>query len=151
MTKIWGALVGGLGWLLMMGLTPAYAEVESSCLERCVVEHPDYGFPQCRQLGDFLQGETCFEVFNDCLQSCQMTATPERYIPPPTQVDNRWRQRTVCEDSVVHVPYELLPANIIIDPRWSGQCECFNGQFFVARCGHEPATCNEVCAGTARF
>ena len=51
MTKLWwGILTVAIG--LMSSAAPSVSAVESSCLERCVVEHPQYGFPQCRELGD---------------------------------------------------------------------------------------------------
>ena len=145
----WGTLTVFIGLLSLAA--PTVSAVESSCLERCVVEHPQYGFPQCRELGGFLQGDTCFEVYNDCLQSCQMTSAPSRFIPPPTQTANQWRQRSICEDNVYNFPYEIASGDVKIDFRWSGQCECYNGQFFVAECGHESVTCDEVCSGTASF
>ena len=77
---LWGSLTVLIG--LMSLAAPTVSALGSSCLERCVVEHPQFGFPQCRELGGFLQGDTCFEVYNDCLQSCQMTSAPSRFIPP---------------------------------------------------------------------
>ncbi len=145
--------IAGLFALLAIAFsgTPLWAVGESKCLLRCVVDHPKFEYPECSEREVFLEGPSCYEVYNDCLQACDMTEAPERFIPPPSQVADVWRQRTVCDDTIPQVPFETLAGDQRIDPRWSGQCECYNGRYFVAECGHEPASCNEVCQGNARF
>ena len=49
---LWGTLTVFIG--LMSLAAPTVSALGHSCLVRCVVEHRQFGFPQCRELGGFL-------------------------------------------------------------------------------------------------
>ena len=135
-------------FLMVIGeFRPVFAEPES-CLKRCIWTHPQWGDKQCREKNLFLVGKVCYAIYNDCLQQCNFAWSPVHskvFIPPPEQLTDLWRQGAVCEPEVEIVPYEVIPGDIVIDPRWSGRCECLNGQLIEAKCGHKKASCQQVC------
>ncbi|MDP7463221.1 MAG: hypothetical protein QF614_01900, partial [SAR324 cluster bacterium] len=89
---------------------------EEGCVGRCVRRHADFRFPGCSQVGPFLQGERCYEVYNECLQTCgeSLYGSPRVYLPSAYQLGNRWRQMQVCNPSVEHVPMETVPGDTVI-------------------------------------
>ncbi|MBF0277518.1 MAG: hypothetical protein HQM13_07005 [SAR324 cluster bacterium] len=135
--------------LLFLSFTPAYAENELTCMNRCILTHPQWGQPFCSEGAEYyLVGEGCYEIQNDCFLSCNVNwndPLPERYIPQPGQLSNQWRQEKSCSPELTKIPLELLPGDHTIDPRWSGRCECLDGKLIIAQCGHKKASCNEVC------
>ncbi len=133
----------------------ATADTEMSCLERCIHTHPLWGPSVCSEGAMFyMVGAGCYEIQNGCFLTCNVNwndPPPERYIPQPEQLTNQWRQEKTCAPGVTKIPLELLPGDHVIDPRWSGRCECLNGNLFIGQCGHKKASCDEVCDGVFNF
>ena len=150
--RFWFATLGLLLFTLA-GLPPQPAADEEGCVGRCVRRHVDFHFPGCSQVGPFLQGERCYEVYNECLQTCgeSLYGSPRVYLPSVFQLGNRWRQMQVCNPSVERIPMETVPGDTVIVSDLSGRCECLDGPMFEAPCGHAETSCDQVCSGLASF
>ena len=143
----------GLGLLTLLVCPSLPSADEDGCVGRCVRRHAGFQFPGCSQVGLFLQGERCYEVYNECLQTCgeSLYGSPRVYLPSAFQLGDRWRQMQVCNSSVERVPMETVPGDTVIDPALSGRCECLDGPMFEAACGHAETSCDQVCSGRASF
>lgn len=129
---------------------PVFAQgLYPDCVQQCVQSHPKWTYPNCGRMAKwFLEGKACYEVFNDCAQSCQgplVNPTPETYFPNPEQTQHRFRLEKVCSSRVQRIPLDKLPGSEPIHPEWQGRCECANGRLVKANCGHREASCEQVC------
>lgn len=119
-----------------------------------VKKHRHWGLPSCSEIGEYhIKGPACFEIHNECFQRCYFTWFNEaqKYVPKAGQVGNQWRQGKVCSSDVKNIPLNTLPGNHLIDPRLSGYCECLNGKWLEASCGHKKVSCDMVCNQDQEF
>ncbi len=137
---------------MLLLATSALAQESDGCVDSCVRRHPLFQYPSCGQLGDSLSGPRCAELYNECLQNCQLVLRDTAgYLPTPLQTDDLWKQRQVCDSSVPAIPLTLAPGDQVIDRRLSGYCECLNGKLLMVPCGHQEISCNQACSGQRSF
>ncbi|MBF0287824.1 MAG: hypothetical protein HQM14_08400 [SAR324 cluster bacterium] len=133
----------------------AFSSPETSCVNRCIHAHPQWGEPDCSENENFyIVGKKCHAIQNECYLECNPAwgqPAPERFIPTPYQIKNQWRQENVCSPEIMKMPLELLPGDQLIMPGWKGQCECLNGKLIIAPCGHKKASCDQVCDAAFTF
>jgi hypothetical protein len=111
------------------------------------------GFCECA--GGRLVGADCGHQVNNCLTVC---GSPEAWaarmvMPPPAAPSacHAWRQTGACRATGPREPGNDKACAAVIQPGWSGFCECTSGARLGADCGHRAASCAEACAaGTWR-
>ncbi len=127
---------------------------ETQCMAQCLRRHPKWGYPVCSEdAKGYIFGSGCYEQYDECFLECNdpWETAQESFTPAPDQLENYWRQESACGSDVTRIPLDRLPGDALIDPRWSGRCECLNGRLVVGKCGHREATCNEVCQTGVAF
>jgi hypothetical protein len=55
----------------------------------------------------------------------------------------------MCQANGPREPFNDKPCNAIVQPGWSGFCECAGGGRVGLDCGHRPSDCDRICAAGA--